>query len=292
MKKYELFTLISLIIVISIPLLFYFFYTPSPPTNDGNSDPATEEQDNKNKEDEEKDKKKDKEKESDKDNKNNDDAKKEDKSDEIHWGVDSASYTDEEFLGCVVDNFGKPTVWGRYLGEKEGVSAGIDNAEVKLLHDNDIQLLIIYNHVEDARGSDNGASHAEEAIAMAKELEIPKGVAIFLDIEPNYPVDAAFMEGWYSTLGDSDYEPGVYGVFDEESELMNAFNSMEKDAQENMIVWTAYPQEEITTKDNAPEYNPQGPENAKVYGWQYAIDAETCNIDTNLFNGNMLEYLW
>lgn len=278
MKKYELFTLASLALVIAIPLFFYFVVSPSN-TSDSVQDPDTEEQENNHGG-------------SGSEEENSNDGATNDNSNEIHWGVDSATYTDEEFLGCVVDNFGEPVVWGRYLGEKEGVSEGLDTAEVQLLHDNDIQILVIYNHVEDARGYDNGVNHAEEAIAMAEELEIPEGVAIFVDIEPDYPVDAVFMEGWYQTMVDSNYEPGVYGVFDEESELLNAYNSMEQEVLENTIVWTAYPQEEVTTKENAPDYNPQGPENARVYGWQYAIDSETCNIDTNLFEGNMLEYLW
>jgi len=307
MRKYELITLISLVLVIAIPVLILFVYN-SQETTEQAKDPKTEETDKKNQDsesdnkDEDKDNKdnngdsnkdsnkEDQDKEEDKNK--NDEASKEDKSNEIHWGVDSASYTDEEILGCVVDNYGKPVIWGRYLGEKEGISAGLDSEEVKLLHDNDIKILVIYNHVEDARGHDNGVEHAKQAISMAKDLEIPEGVAIFVDIEPEYPVDAAFMEGWYTTLADSNYEPGVYGVFSEENELLHAYNDMEKEASENTIVWTAYPQEEITTKEDAPEYNPQGPENAKTFGWQYAIDGETCNIDTNLFNGNMMDFVW
>ena len=289
MRKYELITLISLMIVIAIPFLLLHFHTPQEPM-DNAKDPKTEEKD-KNEQDSESDKDKDQEKEKDK-NKEEEEANKEDKSKEIHWGVDSASYTDKEFLGCVVDNYGKPVIWGRYLGEKEGVSAGLDSDEVKLLHDNDIKILVIYNHVEDARSHDNGVEHAKQAISMAKDLEIPEGVAIFADIEPEYPVDAAFMEGWYATLADSNYEPGVYGVFSEDSELLNAYNSMEKDPLEKTIVWTAYPQKDITAKEDAPDFNPQGPENAKTFGWQYAIDGETCNIDTNLFNGNMLDFVW
>src|SRR5699024_9711653 len=130
------------------------------------------------------------------------------------------------------------------------------------------------------------------AIEMAEELGVPEGVAIFGDIEPDFPVDSAFIEGWYETLEDSQYEPALYGVFDEESELMIAYNDTEEEVQENTIVWTAYPQEDVTTEDDAPEYDPQGPENAKVYGWQYAIDAETCVIDTNLFQNEMLDYVW
>ncbi|GIO25548.1 glycoside hydrolase domain-containing protein [Ornithinibacillus bavariensis] len=289
MRKYELFTLISLVIIITIPILLHFFYTPQETTHKAQNSEIAEKENNvegsesKNKEDAAKN--------SDKENLDKDN-KQDDKSDDIQWGVDSATYTDNDFLGCVIDNYGKPTIWGRYLGDKEGVSAGLDSNEVKLLHESNIKILIIYNHVEDATGHDNGVEHAKNAIAMANKLGVPKGVAIFLDIEPNYPVDAEFIQGWYTTLADSSYQPAVYGVFDKDSDLLKAYNSMDKERQENTIVWTAYPQAEITTKEDAPKYDPQGPENSKLYGWQYGIEGKTCNIDTNLFIGNILEVLW
>lgn len=211
---------------------------------------------------------------------------------QIYWGVDSASYTDEELYMCVQDNFGEPEIWGRYLGDKEGVSEGLDTDEVTFLHDHDIHILIIYNHFTDATSYDHGVAEAEEAIQYAKDLDIPESVAIFGDIEPDYPVDSEFLEGWYDTISDSDYNPGIYGVFDEESALLEAFEEIDEEALTGTIVWSAYPQEEMTTKENAPEYQPEGPSEAPLYGWQYAIKAKTCHIDTNLFQENMIDYVW
>jgi len=210
----------------------------------------------------------------------------------IYWGVDSASYTDEDLLQCVQDNFGQADVWGRYLGDKEGVSQGLDTDEVSRLHENDVQILVIYNHFTDATGYDNGVNEAEKAIAYAGDLDTPDGVAIFGDIEPSYSVDSAFLEGWYDTFSSSDYEAALYGVFNEGSHLSEAYNATDQTVQENTIVWTAFPQEGITTKENAPDYNPQGPDDALLYGWQYGIEAEQCHIDTNLFHEAMLDYLW
>ncbi|MGM8366781.1 glycoside hydrolase domain-containing protein [Virgibacillus sp. W0181] len=210
----------------------------------------------------------------------------------IYWGVDSASYTDEALYQCVEDNFGQPAIWGRYLGDKENVSKGLDQQEVELLHNKDVEILVIYNHFTDATGYEKGVKEAEQAIQFAADLDIPEGVAIFADIEPSYPVDTAFMEGWYDTVTDSNYEPAVYGVFDEASSLLDAFNNMNEEAQNNTVVWTAFPQAEITTKENAPDFNPQGPSDALLYGWQYAIEAEACNIDTNLFDGKIKQYMW
>jgi len=210
----------------------------------------------------------------------------------IYWGVDSASYTDEDLLQCVQDNFGQADVWGRYLGDVEGVSQGLDPDEVSRLHENDVRILVIYNHFSEATGYDNGVNEADKAIDLAKDLEIPDGVAIFGDIEPSYPVDSAFLKGWYDTLASSDYQAALYGVFNEDSHLFKAYNAANKTIQENIIVWTAFPQKEITTKENAPDYTPQGPDDALLYGWQYGIEAEQCNIDTNLFHEAMMDYLW
>lgn len=67
---------------------------------------------------------------------------------------------------------------------------------------------------------------------------------------------------------------------------------MEEDLQKNMIVWTAYPQGEITSKDNAPEFSAQSPESAQLYGWQYAIiDAKSCKMIQIYFREDILKYL-
>lgn len=208
------------------------------------------------------------------------------------WGVDSASYTDEDLYTCVRDEFGKPKVWGRYLGEIEGVSAGLDVDEVTYLHDQESHILIIYNHFSDATGYENGVEEAKKAISLAKDIDVPSGVAIFGDIEPNYPVDSDFIEGWYDMITDSDYEPGLYGVFNNNSDLITAYEDVSEQARDNTIIWTAYPQEGITTKEEAPSFNGKGPNNAMIYGWQYGLDAEECNIDTNVFKKNMINYLW
>lgn len=215
--------------------------------------------------------------------------------DEIVWGVDSASHTTSDMLACVRENFGEPVIWGRYVGEKEGVSEGITTDEVELLHTNDIKVLPIWNHFVDATGYENGRDEAEQAIAKAKELGIPEGVAIFADIEPDYPVDSAFIRGWHEVIFNSNYESGIYGVFDAESDLTVAFEeAAQSDSSilERTYIWTAAPSPGVTTESNAPEFAPEAPENSNVAGWQYGIDAESCNIDTNLFPANMTEVLW
>ncbi|MDQ0256306.1 hypothetical protein J2S74_003726 [Evansella vedderi] len=211
------------------------------------------------------------------------------------WGVDSASLTTEDMLMCVRENFGDPQVWARYLGDKEGVSYGLTQEEVELLHSNDIDIMVIWNHFTDATGYEKGQSEATAAIEMARDFGIPEGVAIFANVEPIYPIDADFLLGWYDALEESEYESGVYGIFHPDRELYTAYEIAAEENPsllENNYVWTSSPEHGITTEENAPEYDPLAPEGALIAGWQYGIDAETCNIDTNHFDSNVFDALW
>ncbi|MGM0847218.1 MAG: glycoside hydrolase domain-containing protein [Bacillota bacterium] len=211
------------------------------------------------------------------------------------WGIDTASATNESFNMCVRDNFGDPGVVGRYLGDKEGVSAGLTTEEADLIKSNNDEILLIHNRFSDATGFENGVQEGEEAISLAQELGTPEGTAIFADIEPTYPVDSDFIRGWYETLTSSAYVPGIYGIFEEDTDLAASYNqavSQNSSIQEDTYLWTAAPNVGITTKADAPEYQPEAPEGALVIGWQYGLDAQACNIDTNLFVDQYTDVLW
>jgi hypothetical protein len=214
---------------------------------------------------------------------------------QILWGVDTASKLDEAFLQCVVDNYGKPSVFGRYLETKEGVSAGVTPEEVELLHQQGIKVIPIYNHFTNATTYESGAQEAQAAIAYALQIGIPEGKAIFADIEPTYPVDEAFIHGWIDTLLVSPYKPGIYGVFTNESALTAAYQATiaaNQNVQSQTIIWSSNPDPGVTPQANAPEFQPGAPEYVPVSIWQYGIDGETCNIDTNLIQSNILDFLW
>ncbi|RBW67690.1 glycoside hydrolase domain-containing protein [Bacillus taeanensis] len=231
-------------------------------------------------------------------NQNNNDEKKNEKQQnfpELVWGVDSASVTTEEMCACVEENFGTPSVWGRYLGTKEDVSKGISKEEAQLIHNKGAKVLLIFNHFTEAIGYEKGKTEANEAIRLAENLGVPEDVAIFADIEPSYPVDSAFINGWYDVISASPYKPGIYGIFDSEKALVTAFNAAAKNNEnikKNTYIWTAAPNIGVTTEANAPEYKPESPEGSLTAGWQYGIDAKACNIDTNLFKGEILKVLW
>lgn len=213
----------------------------------------------------------------------------------VVWGVDSASEVTNQLFKCVDKNYGKPEIWGRYTKTNKGVSTGITAEEVKLLHKNKISVLLIYNHFDNATTKKAGESEAKTAIQFAKDIKAPKGTVIFADIEPKYPVDSAFIKGWYNIIKQSDYHTGIYGVFDPEQKIYKAFNAAvknNKSLKDETILWSAAPQKGISKKENAPKFAPSAPKGSKIFAYQYGMEAKSCNIDTDLFKGEILQYLW
>ncbi|MEH7388318.1 glycoside hydrolase domain-containing protein [Bacillus sp. JJ1521] len=265
--------------------------TPPPANSNKNQPPPANEQDHK---DNDKNNESDKQKEQ-KIQQRDEKTKPSNNLPEIVWGIDSASETTKDFYACVKENFGDPVVFGRYLGEREGISVGLTPEQVKIMHAEGDFILPIYNHFDNATGYDNGVAQAKEAIKLARDVGIPEGVAIFADIEPDYPVDSEFIKGWFETIVSSNYKSGIYGVFDAEQALFKAYQEAGKSNRailEQNYIWTAVPSVGITTEAKAPEFNPSAPEGSLAWGWQFGLDAETCNIDTNLFKRELVDVLW
>ncbi|WP_083402459.1 glycoside hydrolase domain-containing protein [Bacillus sp. MUM 116] len=296
MKTRKWFWTIVLSAILVLPLLFVFFnqngvqqHSDSPQTQPtmGNHSPESGKEPQKQPQSQPPSKK---------EPKQNPSSKTDDKSkSKILWGADSATKVDKAFLKCVKENYGKPAVFGRYLETKEGISLGLTQKEVDFLHGQGIKVIPIFNHFTDATVYKKGVSEAKEAITYAKKIEIPKGTAIFADIEPKFPVDDGFIRGWVDTLMKSVYKPGIYGVFTKDGSVTSAYKKAigkDKDIQKHTIIWSSNPGPGITGKDSAPKFKPNAPDKVNVSIWQYGIDGKTCNIDTNLIQSDVLDELW
>lgn len=215
---------------------------------------------------------------------------------EYFWGLDSADIVNEDFYGCIREHYGEPAAFGRYLETIDGVSHGLSAEEVEFLHEHDIQIIPIYNHFTDGTTYDKGVEEAETAIAFAEDLGIPEDIYIFANVEPEYPIDADFLQGWIDTLLPSIYKPGVYGIFDAESDLAAAYEVIVQendDIEEEVAIWhSSSPYIGVTPKDEAPDFEPEVPDHVQVSIWQYGIDGEDCNIDTNLIDSSIFDFLW
>ena len=214
---------------------------------------------------------------------------------QIQWGVDTASQIDAAFYKCVVSNYGKPYFVGRYLETKQDISTGLTSAEAKYLHQQGIKIIPIFNHFTNAISYKNGVAEAKAAISYAQKIGVSKGVAIFADIEPKYPVNEGFIRGWVDTFVSSPYKPGIYGVFTKENAITSAFQAAaakNKNVQRKTIVWSSNPDPGITTKAKAPKFQPNPPKNIKIALWQYGMDGNTCNVDTDLVEIIEIPFLW
>lgn len=210
----------------------------------------------------------------------------------ILWGVDTASKVSNSFYQCVDKNYGKPDIWGRYMDSKTNISTGLTKKEASFIHQKGGKILLIFNHFSNATGYHNGVSAAHTAISDAKNLGVPKGTALFADVEPTYSVDASFLTGWAKTLSASPYKAGLYGDFSKGSDLQKAYQSSRKKLDDSPILWTNHPRPGITSAKKAPDFHPATSETSATLAWQYGIGAKKCNIDTDLAQSGILQYLW
>lgn len=211
------------------------------------------------------------------------------------WGIDTASKINSSFYQCVTKNYGKPVVVGRYMLSEQGVYTGLNQNEVKFLHRKGVKILPIYNKFSNASGKSHGVTVAHQAIQRAKKLGVPKGSYLAADIELQKQVNAGFLMGWTQTILNAGYKPSIYGNF-VSGHLNHAYNQASSNSstvKNHLMLWTNQPSIGITTKSNAPnQFNATSPNHSQTDVWQYGINGNKCNIDTDLIKGSILNSLW
>lgn len=126
------------------------------------------------------------------------------------WGVDSAATVDKELYECVLNQFGKPLFWGRYLVTVPNAANGLTRDEISLLRNSGTKIMPIYSNFTHATGERQGRTVAKNMIYHAKRLGFPKGKILFAYIERNFAVDAAWINGYINTMYTNDYKAGIY----------------------------------------------------------------------------------
>ncbi len=210
------------------------------------------------------------------------------------WGVDSAEIVTEELFQCVLQNFGYPGFWGRYLVRVQGVSEGLTQLEISFMRSKGIKLLPIYNSIREAKGYYRGRAAGNNAVLYAQNLNIPKGMPIFADIEPFFQIDDEWIQGWTEEMVLGEYKSGIYN-FPETGGFNKAFCDAVKENKQIKalnILWSAEPELEPSGPLNPPEYRPLGPDcGGNVWAWQYSRKVTSCPIDTNLASSELVNIL-
>ncbi|MDZ5472799.1 DUF1906 domain-containing protein [Bacillus sp. 31A1R] len=212
-----------------------------------------------------------------------------------YWGVDSASPVTKELYDCVLNNFGKPSYWGRYIALVPGAADVLTREEIRLLRNSGTKILPIYSNFLEATGYREGKVIAQNAVYNARRLGVPKGKVVFANLEKFFKIDEAWIRGFVDGMFPSGYKAGLYhdpvkGDFS--AAYCEAVNNDNKVATQ-LILWSAEPEPGVSRARNAPNFKPKKPPcKANVWGWQYGRDSPVCPIDTNLINSRLFELLW
>jgi Domain of unknown function (DUF1906) len=125
------------------------------------------------------------------------------------WGIDTASATSASYLSELDQNLGVPQFVGRYV--VYGGGTPLQSSEASFLHDSDISIMLI---VSPANGTLTSAStavtEANQAVSAAEALGVPKGVALFRDVENDYTINSAYIIAWWQQISKAGYAPGFY----------------------------------------------------------------------------------
>jgi len=214
------------------------------------------------------------------------------------WGVDSCkAFTGDpsgtEVYAAVAGSLGAPDFWGRYLTDT--VCPGISSAEIALAARAHMAILPIYNDYNCSNVSyyETGNGYAQEAVAAAKRLGIPKGRLLAIDIEPYGDacpgagaVDSGFIEGWYDGVSHAGYIPTFYGNGTSGSEFASAWCTAVTELPNvatGSDLWSFEPSLiGGYAKSSAPNYSPYDtgcPGNLEA--WQYLLGSNGPNADVD-----------
>ncbi|MGM8216505.1 glycoside hydrolase domain-containing protein [Bacillaceae bacterium W0354] len=212
-----------------------------------------------------------------------------------YWGVDSSTNVTEQLYNCVLNEYGKPQFWGRYLTTVQNASEGLTREEIELLHNSGTKVLPIYNDFKEAKGDRQGRVIAQNAAYHANRLGFPKGTVLYANVERFFNVDEAWIRGFVNGLYTTDYRPGIYHDPVEGDFIKEYCLAVKKDERvsNQTVLWSAEPEPGVSKRRDAPTYNPVKPPcQANVWGWQYGRDADACPIDTNLADERMYQAMW
>jgi len=221
------------------------------------------------------------------------------------FGVDSKFRANDilqnnlDLFEWVRRNKESPCFWGRNINGEERL--GIE--EISFIRDRACMIAPIYVPSGEMKTEAQGREAAREAVAIAKELEIPRGTAIFLEIADSEKPMRNYLRGY--ALGALDgYIPAFKANTDAKYVFDREFSrGMQTDRAifEQCLVWATAPTideyDGITTThlfhpDKWKPFAPSGITRAEIIVWQYGRkchriqndDGKDTEFNLNLIN--------
>jgi len=203
-------------------------------------------------------------------------------------GVDSNDTVTDAFLQEVQHWLGiRPHFWGRYLDT-------LTPQEVARLLSWGIGILPIsrYATATTVATAEDAQAIAARTVAAARELGIPSGTTIPVDVEYGWPVTAAFLDAWTQAVEAADYGPAAYlGTADQDH--MTALAGMNAALRDKLAVYAAHDEVGVPWPDwrtvllfwrriSTPPWATDLPAGTGV--WQFAIDQMGGLVDLDLLD--------
>ncbi|MBQ3258893.1 MAG: DUF1906 domain-containing protein [Clostridia bacterium] len=220
------------------------------------------------------------------------------------FGVDSKIQANDilqnniSMFEWVVRNKIYPNFWGRNLvGEN-----ALTKQEIDFIHSKACKIAAVYNDLGEKQSEEQGKSAGEIAVALAFDLEIPQGSALFLDIgEESASKD--YLKGFAEELIESGYTPAFKTNTDAKFNFDREFSrglQSDREVFEQCLVWAVVPTlseyDSMTTThlihpDNWVPYAPSGIKRKDIAVWQYGKDCYPIEDDKGVetaFNINLV----
>ena len=220
------------------------------------------------------------------------------------FGVDSEIQANDilqnniSMFEWVVRNKVHPNFWGRNLLGKTALT----KEEVEFLHSKGCKIAAIHTDAGEKQTEKQGRAAGEIAAALAFDLGIPHGSAIFLNIGEE-SASREYLKGFAEELIESGYTPAFKANTDARFGFDREFSrglQTDRGIFEQCLVWAVAPTlseyDSMTTThlihpDNWMPYSPSGIKRKDIAVWQYGKDCHPIEDDTGIetaFNINLV----
>ena len=176
----------------------------------------------------------------------------------------------------IIRNKVHPNFWGRnLLGEN-----ALTKDEINFIHSKGCKVAAVYNDFGEKQTEEQGKAIGEIVVALAFDLEIPQGSAIFLNVGEEY-VTKDYLMGFAEELIRSRYSPAFKANTDARFEFDREFSrglQTNRKIFEQCLVWSVAPTlpeyYSMTTThlihpDKWMPYAPSGIKRKDIAVWQY-----------------------
>jgi len=213
--------------------------------------------------------------------------------DQLLFGVNSKTQANDllqnnlEEFEWVLRNKIYPNFYGRYLNGENALT----KEEAIFLHRKGCKIAAIYTDSGTKQTEEQGALLAKKAEERALDLNIPRGTAIFLEIDENTPVTRDFMRGFAAALILAGYTPGFKANTDARFDFDREFSrgvQSNKELFKACLIWAVAPTvkeyDGMTTShlihpDNWKPFAPSCMTRNEIAIWQYGKDCHPIEND-------------